>query len=204
MTDVVQHNADKCPKCGSGLLEDLAEQSGIRRHTCRACGENFTTIIGSKHVGDVAGEPVARMPDDPTLKPQTPYRNHRFGQAIKTSPFSRTALEVDTREEAIMADLTCGKGCGKTCGSGAGKAKHEKYCDGTAKAEKATKPRKVKKAKAAKADSRASKPLGGDVIENVISILKDKHTERVAQLTAGDPTLMQIEQAISALGGTPS
>jgi len=207
-TNVVQHNADKCPKCGSGLIEDLAEQNGFRRHTCRACGENFTTIIGSRHVGDIPGEPVARLPDDPRMKSRTPYKISRLGEARNTSPFSRTALEETNRKEATMAaKLKCEK-CGKPYQRGGKKFDaHVSGCDGTPWKGEEKKPRKAKAAKKApwqrgkKAMARAEASQG--VTASIVAMLQDKRTQRIAELTAGDDQLQEIDRVLEALESRP-
>lgn len=214
MKNMVQHNADRCPKCDSQLVDPLAEENGIRRYQCRPCGHLYTAIIGSKHVGDVPGEPVNRLPDDPRMKARTPYKESRLGEALKISPFSRTALEVDNRKEATMAsELVCPKGCGKSdFANTRSRGAHARHCDGTAKPSRAktSKSRngkqavKVKLVKATQTIPIWSGTLSkGGITENLVAMLQDKRTQRLAEITAGDATLGEIDRILATLCGNP-
>lgn len=67
-------------------------------------------------------------------------------------------------------------------------------------------PRKTKrKAKGRRRAVRTAKqPQQGGIMANVIQMLQDKRSERVAILLAEDPQLKEIDTAIVALGGRSS
>lgn len=197
---MVQHNADQCPSCESSRVEALAEDNGIRRYNCRSCGRNYTAIIGRRIYGDEPGEPVCRLPDDPSIK--TPIDDDL--KAERKSPFSRTALGLGQGKEAVMAGTVCSKGCGKESGSPAGNAAHERFCDGTAKPEGERRPRRNATRRKPKAKLVRAGKVSGGVISGVLELLKSKRQERVDQIIAQDREILDLDVAIKALEGRPT
>ena len=223
MERVAQHNADRCPKCNSGLVDALAQDRGIRRYQCRKCGETYNAIIGLPAIGDDRGEPVARIPDDPKLKSKTPYKNYGFGEEFWNSPFSRTALGGEERKEANMADLKCPEhpeltfpnpqafgAHNRHAHPGRAKPRGEKKDGGDGSVQENPdlpmgRPRKSRKSsrRKEKTQTRRSSGKSNGITGNVIKMLEDKRAERIAILVAEDPELKEIDEAIVKLGGRP-
>jgi len=126
------------------------------------------------------------------------------------SPILTAGMQKD-KEANMAAKLgACSKGCGRTKWSGAGpKAMHEKFCTGEAKATRTFKEPKPKKAKTAPRGTtkvQALKPgkTGFNFAADVVAMLEDKRTQRIAELTSGDPMLAEIDRLLSFFTSRPT